>query len=152
MQKIAKNDVFGYFIDFGLLDWSDIAYSGRWIWYSSTNGKQDVGKGHWLCIISISYAKKEPKTSFLSFYGAGLARLVTYCILWQVERLQKSNKGYFLKFFFFLHLFQVFSDVEVVPLGRCSSQRQLRLGSLLLASWLVVVSYQFSRRTAHRIS
>ena len=29
MQKIAKNEVLGYFIDFGLPDWSDIAYSGR---------------------------------------------------------------------------------------------------------------------------
>ena len=31
----------------------------------------------------------------------------------------------------------LFSDVEVVPLGRYSSQRQLRSGFLLLGSWLV---------------
>ena len=28
-QEIAKNEVLGHFIEFGWLDWSDIAYSDR---------------------------------------------------------------------------------------------------------------------------
>ena len=29
MQKRAKNEVFGHFIEFGLFEWSDVAYSDR---------------------------------------------------------------------------------------------------------------------------
>ena len=46
MQKRAENKVFGHFIEFGLFEWSDIAYSDRERWYSSTNNNQEVGKGH----------------------------------------------------------------------------------------------------------
>ena len=45
MQKRAKNEVCGHFIKFGLFEWSDIVYSGRWKWYSSSNGKPDAGEG-----------------------------------------------------------------------------------------------------------
>ena len=44
----------------------------------------------------------------------------------------------------------LYSDVEVVPLGRYSSQRQLRSGFLFMVGWLV--HGQFFRRTAHGIS
>ena len=46
MQKRAKNKVFGHFEEFGLCEWSDIAYSDRQQWHSSTNNNQEVGKGH----------------------------------------------------------------------------------------------------------
>ena len=46
MQKRAKNEVFGHFIEFHSFNWSDIAYSDRYKRYSSTNDNKDVGKGH----------------------------------------------------------------------------------------------------------
>ena len=66
MQKRVKNEVFRHFIKVGLFNWSDIAYSDTYKWYSSTNGNQDIGMGHQLYPIFIIYAKKVPKISFLA--------------------------------------------------------------------------------------
>ena len=64
MQKNEPKMKFWPFIEFGSLEWSDIAYSNGERWYSSTNNNQEVRKGHYLCIISIIYAKRAKNEVF----------------------------------------------------------------------------------------
>ena len=75
MQKRAKNEVFGRFIEFGACKWSDIAYSNRYKWYSSTIGNQDVGMGHSLGLIRLIYARKSQKWGFWPFYRVWLVSM-----------------------------------------------------------------------------
>ncbi len=71
MQKIAQIEVSGRFIKFGWVDSSDIANADSAKCFSTF---ADVSRPciiNYLCIISIIYAKKSPKSGFGHFIKFG---------------------------------------------------------------------------------
>ena len=74
MQKRAKNEVFGHFLELGLLDRLDIAYYDSIKCFLTSDN---------YCIISIIYAKKEPKMSFLAILSSFVCsnRLILHIVI-----------------------------------------------------------------------
>ena len=61
MQKRAQIEVFGRFIEFGWLDWSDIANDDSAKCFSTFVNVSRAFIINYSCIISIIYAKKSQK-------------------------------------------------------------------------------------------
>ena len=58
MQQRAQIENLGHFIEFGWFDWSDIAYNDSTKCFSAFANGYMSQIIYWLCIVSISYAKK----------------------------------------------------------------------------------------------
>ena len=145
MQKIAKNDVFGCYIDFGLLDWSHTAYSDKETWYSSSNSNQEVGKGHWLCIIKVWKVKKLRTQNFWKF-NKSRTQNVFKVKKPRTRKVWKSRSREVEKS-------RSQTDVEPMANRPCySSHRQLRSGFLFAVSPSVGLSAVFPENRAQDFS
>ena len=70
MQKRAKNEVFGHFLDLGDSDRLEIAYDGSAKCFSTCGSGFRSCMINLVCIMCINCAKKEQKMRFLAIFSS----------------------------------------------------------------------------------